>query len=136
MKRSNFLLISALLSFVFGTMLFFIPQIGAKAFGMTFTPQIGALLRGMGGLIIGSAAINFLLRYIVEPAALKALFLTNIITHIFGIAADFWGLYDGALRLSNILPVQITHLFIGGGSLLYLLRLQKAEGHRDRLTTK
>ncbi len=127
MKRSLFLLIAALLSFVFGSALFFVPQLGAMGFGMTYTPQIGSLLRGMGGLILGSGMINFLLRQHREPQTLRALFLANIVTHAFGIGADFWGMHDGALQLINILPVQIVHLFIGTGSLVYLLNIDETE---------
>jgi hypothetical protein len=42
----------------------------------------------MGGLIIGSGAINFFLRDQIDISALKGLLLTNIITHLSGISAD------------------------------------------------
>lgn len=125
MKRKNFLLISALLSFGFGAMMFFLPQFASKNFGMTYTPEIGSLLRGMGGLIIGTGLINFLFRHNTSNEALKTLFIANIVTQLLGIITDFWGLYDRAITLKNILPVQVTHLFIGVGSLIYLLRLDK-----------
>ncbi|MEJ7682407.1 MAG: hypothetical protein WKG06_32055 [Segetibacter sp.] len=59
MKRSSFLLISAILSFVFGAMMFFVPTFAAKFLEIASTPQTVSVLRGMGGLIIGSGAINF-----------------------------------------------------------------------------
>jgi hypothetical protein len=127
MKRKKFLLISALLSFGFGSMLFFLPQFASKNFGMTYTPEIGSLLRGMGGLIIGTGLINFLFRKTTSSEALKALFIANIVTQFLGIIADFLGLYEEVLTLRNILPVQVTHLFIGVGSLIYLLQLEKQE---------
>ncbi len=48
MKCSNFLLISAILSFVFGAMMFFIPALAAKLLGIWLTPQIASLLHGRG----------------------------------------------------------------------------------------
>ncbi len=124
MKRSNFLLISAILSFVFGAMMFFVPVFAAKFLDIATTPQTISVLRGMGGLIIGSGAINFFLRDQTNISVLKGLLLTNIITHLLGIFADIWGVLDGALTTGKIAPVEITHLFIGIGSLLYLLRLK------------
>jgi hypothetical protein len=34
--------------------------------------------------------------------------------------------FDGALTATRILSVEMTHLFMGIGSLIYLLRLNKA----------
>ncbi|MGI8952936.1 MAG: hypothetical protein ACR2FN_15295 [Chitinophagaceae bacterium] len=124
MKRSTFLLISAILSFAFGAMMFFIPAFAATLLGMSFTPETAALLHGMGGLIIGSGAINFFLRNQNNTDAIKGLLLTNIITHLLGISADVWSVIDGAVTASKIAPVEITHLFIGIGSLHYLLKLK------------
>lgn len=50
--------------------------------------------------------------------------LTNIITRLFGISADIWGVLDNVLAASKIAPVEITHLFVGVGSLYYLLKLK------------
>lgn len=124
MKRSTFFLISAILSFVFGAMMFFLPAIAAKFLDIPLSDATASVLRGMGGLIIGSGTINFLVRNIHDNRTLKAVLLTNIITHLFGISADIWGVVDGALTTSKIAPVEITHLFIGIGSLIYLLRLK------------
>jgi hypothetical protein len=124
MKRSNFLLTAAVLSFVFGAMMFLAPATGAKIIGLAATAETGSVLRGLGGLIIGSGAINLLLRNQTDINALRGLLLANIITHLLGISADVWGLSDGVLTTAKIAPVEITHLFIGIGSLIYLLRLK------------
>lgn len=126
MKRSAFLLIAAILSFVFGAMMFFIPALAAKLLGIAATPETASVLRGMGGLIIGSGTINFLVRNFTDIPTLKAVLLTNIITHLLGLTADIWGILDGVLTVSNMLPVELTHIFVGAGSLIYLLRLKKA----------
>lgn len=126
MKRSIFLLISALGSFGFGAMMFFVPAFASHLLGLELTPAITSLLRGMGGLIIGTGAMNFSLRNIVHEETIKALLWTNIITHLFGLSADIWGILDGALTTSKIAPIEITHLFIGIGSLIYLLRLKNS----------
>src|SRR3981189_1886019 len=123
MNRSTFLLITATLSFAFGAMLFFVPSFGSILLGLPTNIETSSVLRGMGGLIIGSAIINFLLRSHTEGATIKALLVTNIITHLLGLSADIWGVYDGALTVIKMVPVEATHLFVGIGSLIYLLNL-------------
>jgi hypothetical protein len=125
MKRSNFLLITALLSFTFGALMFFVPGLAAEILAMGGDKETIAALHGMGGLIIGSGVINFLLRNQTNVDAIRSLLLANIITHLLGITADIWAVFDGALSATNIIPVEITHLFVGIGSLIYLSGLNK-----------
>lgn len=124
MKRSLFLLITALASFAFGAMMFFVPGFAAGFLAIATTPQTISALRGMGGLIIGSGAINYFLRNNNHTTVLKGLLLTNIITYVLGLSADIWGVADGALTIAKMAPVEITHLFVGVGSLLYYLKLE------------
>ena len=128
MKRSIFLLICAILAFAFGSMMFFLPGLAAMALGLAALPETSSVLRGMGGLIIGSGIINFLLRNSNDNATLEAIFLTNIITHILGLSADIWGVVDGVLTTSRIAPVETTHLFVAIGSLIYLLSVRSRPG--------
>jgi hypothetical protein len=123
MKRSSFLLITAILSFAFGAMMFFVPGFAAGFLDIATTPQTISVLRGMGGLIIGSGAINYFLRNQNNTDINKSLLLTNIITHLLGLSADIWGILDGALTISKMVPVEITHVFVGIGSLIYFLQL-------------
>lgn len=123
MKRSTFLLTTAILSLAFGAMMFFVPKFAAGFLDIATTPQTISVLRGMGGLIIGSGAINYFLHNQDNLEILKGLLVTNIITHLLGLSADIWGILDGALTVSKMAPVEITHLFVGIGSLIYLLRL-------------
>lgn len=130
MKRSIFLLITAALSFAFGAMVFFVPNFAAGFLYIATTPQTISVLRGMGGLIIGIGAINYFLRNQDNSEILKGLLVTNIITHLLGLSADILGILDGALTFSKMAPVEITHLFVGIGSLIYLLRLNYS-GHNN-----
>ena len=105
--------------------MFFVPEFAAGFLDITTTSQTISVLRGMGGLIIGSGAINYFLRNQNDRAVIKSLLLTNIITHVSGLSADIWGIVGGALSISKMAPVEITHLFVGIGSFIYLLRLNK-----------
>ncbi len=124
MKRSTFLLICAIGSLGFGTLMFFLPAQASGLLGLELTPAVGSLLHGMGGLIIGTGVMNFLFRNLDENRTVRALLLTNIITHLFGLGADIWGIADGTLTITKMAPVELTHLFIGIGSFIYLLKLK------------
>jgi uncharacterized membrane protein len=124
MKRSSFLFISAILTLVFGALLFFIPTLSTQSLDMICSPETGSALRSMGGLIIGSGTINLFLRNSENNHSLKALLLANIITHSFGLLANVWGLADGAITICKIAPFEIN-LFVGIGSLIYLLQLKR-----------
>jgi hypothetical protein len=69
-------------------------------------------------------SLNFLVRSSVDNDTLKAVLLTNIITHLLGLSADIWGLSDGVLTAIKMAPVEITHLFCGVGAFLYFVRLR------------
>ncbi len=103
--------------------MFFVPNFAAAFLNIVTTPQTISVLRGMGGLIIGSGAINYLLRNQNNTNIIKSLLLTNIVTHVLGLSADVWGILDGALTMIKMAPVELTHLFVGIGSLIYLLNL-------------
>lgn len=118
MNCSAFLLITALASFAFGAMMFFAPNFAAGFLDISTTPQTVSVLRGMCGLIIGSRAVNYLLRNQNNRDVLIGLLLTNIITHLLGLSADIRGIGDGAIRFSKMAPVELTHLFVGIRSLV------------------
>ncbi len=104
-------------------MMFFAPAFAAGFLDMAASPQTLAVMRGLGGLIIGSGAINYFLRNQDNAVVVRGLLLANIITHSLGLLADIWGVADGALSLTKFAPVELTHLFVGIGSLIYLLKL-------------
>lgn len=101
------------------------PAFAGQLLGIAYTPQIGSLLQGMGGLIIGFGTFNFFVRNFNDANILRVILLTNIITHTLGLLADVLGVLQGALLTSNMAPVEFTHLFIGIGSLIYLLRIKR-----------
>jgi hypothetical protein len=119
MKRPQFLLVTALLSFGFGFLLFFGPALPARMWGIPHDPLTVSLLRGLGGLIIGFGMINFLLRRQDDVRVYKTVLWTNIITNLFGLAADLLGVFAGALSLTKMAPVELTHAFIIVGSFFF-----------------
>ncbi len=126
MSRSLFFLLAAIGAAGFGGLMFFAPASAAGLLGIESGTATFSVLRGMGGLIIGTATMNFLARTLRDSAALRAILITNIATHAFGLAADIWGIMDGALSVLKMAPVEATHLLVGIGSCIYLARLRNA----------
>ena len=131
MNRSFFLLICSALSFVFGCILFMLPRFASQLLGLTIDIETLSVIRGMGGLIIGNGFTNLLLRKSLDVPIIKSVLIINMITHLLGLLADAWGIYDGALSFIQIIPVELTHLFIGSGSLFYYLQLGSSKNNND-----
>ena len=125
MNRSLFFLIAALGAFGFGGLMFFAPAAAAQLIGIQPSAAVFSVIHGMGGLITGTAAMNLLARKLQDRQALQVILITNIVTHAFGLAADFWGIADGALTMLKMAPVEATHLFVGIGSCIYLARQRR-----------
>jgi hypothetical protein len=105
--------------------MFLIPVLSANFMGLNFNPESASLLRGMGALIIGTGMMNNLIYKSTNFELLKVVLITNIISHLLGISVDFLGVYQGVLSAIKFAPVEVTHLFVGIGSAIYLIMLKK-----------
>jgi hypothetical protein len=77
MKRSIFLLIVALIAFLFGTMLLLAPAKAGEGFGFASSPQIDVLFRAMGGMILSAGILNFMVRSHADSPTLKAVLVST-----------------------------------------------------------
>ena len=125
MKRSLFFIITAIIGVLFGALLFLAPAKGADGFGVEASPIVVALFRALGAMILGMGIMNFLVRNHPASPTLKAVLLTNIFSHGLTMIADISGVIAGTLQFSKIAVGQGTHIFIGIGSLIYLLKMEK-----------
>ena len=128
MKRSTFLLITAIIALIFGGMMLLVPDKASEGFGLVATPESNLLFRSLGGLILGSGVLNFLVRAHEDSKTLQAVLIFNVVFHAISMANDFLGAYQGILRFDKIIPGQSVHLFIGIGSIIYLMRMKGAKG--------
>jgi len=71
---------------------------------------------------VGSGAMNFVGYRSKNNEPLTVILVANIITHILGLVVDFYGVFNGIHSIIKFAPVEVTHLFIGIGSMLYLLQ--------------
>ncbi|MEP7197407.1 MAG: hypothetical protein ABI851_12875 [Saprospiraceae bacterium] len=124
MKRSIFFLIAAIIAVLFGGMMFISPSKASEGFGMVSSADTNILFRALGAMILSTGIMNFLVRNHTDNLTLKAVLLTNVITHALSMTADLWAVSDGVLEISKAAPGQIAHLFVGFGSLIYMLKIK------------
>ncbi len=108
--------------------MFLFPTFAADFLGLDATGQIKSVLRAMGGLLIGSSVLNFLLRNQQNREVNYALLLTNIVMHGLGFVAAYMGVADGAFTWLIVAPVVLVQLVISVGSGIYLLGLKNQLG--------
>lgn len=124
MKRSIFFLLASILGLLFGGMMLLVPEKAAEGFGLVASSESALLIRSMGGMITAAAVLNFLVRHHPDSTTLAAVLIFNIVFHAFGLLADLIGLSQGIIMLNKIIGGQVAHLFVGIGSLIYLMKIK------------
>ncbi len=124
MKRSLFFIIVAVLGLLFGGMMLVASDKAAEGFGLTSNPVIALLFRILGSAILSSGLLNFLVRNDANSNTLKAVLIFNIVFHGIGMCVDLSGVSSGVLEFGKIVPGLISHLFIGIGSIVYVMRIR------------
>jgi hypothetical protein len=124
MKRSTFLLISAIIGFLFGSLMIFAPAKAAEGFGIVSTPEHLMFFRAMGEAIFAMSVLNYLVRNEGDSNALKAILIFNVLYHALGLTNDIYSVLQETITLIKVMPGIVTHLFIGLGSIFYLMRIK------------
>lgn len=127
MKRSIFLIITAIISALFGGMMLFAPDMVADGFGSAHTSFSSFLMREMGLIILCAGILNFLVRNNVDSIALRAILIFNIAYHVTMIPIVFYGVSQGVFAMDKTFGGLASHLFIGIGSLLYLMKMRTTD---------
>lgn len=122
MKRSVFLLISAIVSAVFAAMLFFTPGPMMDGLGVTANGAMILLLRLIAVNTIIFGIMNFLARNDEGSAALRALMMGNILLHIGNIAIDWYGVSIGEYKAVGLIAGTVVHIAFGMGFIYYLAK--------------
>lgn len=124
MKRSIFLLISAVFSGLVAVSSLFIPEQIAAGFGMIPSPEDVFLMREIGAFSLATFLLNFLARNEPDSKALKVILIFNMAYHLVMGVLNILGMAQGIFTLTQMLPVMVIHLFIGLGSYLYMRKIK------------
>jgi hypothetical protein len=124
MSRSVFFVIVAILSALFGILMFLAPGVAAQSFGVEASSATSAIFRVLGTNLLSVGLLNFLVRNHPASATLRAVLWLNISAHGLGAIADIWSVTAGDLALSRIALGFVSHAIIGLGSIYYLARME------------
>jgi hypothetical protein len=121
MKRNVFFIISALLAWVFGLMMIFLPDSMASG----ATPGVNIGMQWFGIAMVSVGIINFFSRNDPGSKALTAVMIGNIFLHLAGGAADIYDYTLGTVQLSSILMPGLVHLLMVIGFVYFLFKKEE-----------
>jgi hypothetical protein len=124
MKRSIFLIITAILGVFAGVMCLFFPDKMAAGFGMTVTPVIIMLIREAGACNLSMGYLNFAVRNDPDSKTLKAVLIFNMAYHLLILPANIYGWSKGILSTGQVIPAFSIHLLFAIVFLLYALKIK------------
>ncbi len=126
MKRSIFFLITSIIGALLGAMMLFTPAKAAESFGLETSPAINMMFGIIGGMLLGVAFLNFMVRNHGDSATLKTVLMTNIVLHAISICTDLVSVSNGVLEFSKIVPAIVIHLFVGIGAIIYAMKIKSS----------
>lgn len=124
MRRSIFLIITAVIALIFGGMMFFLPEVVIEGFESAPDPFSKFVIREVGLIILCSSVLNYLVRNNGDSMALKAIFIFNMLYHVTMIPIVLIGVSQGVFTFDKSIGGLAAHLFIGIGSLFYLMKIK------------
>ncbi|HEX5172030.1 MAG TPA: hypothetical protein VFW11_22785, partial [Cyclobacteriaceae bacterium] len=124
MKRSIFLIITAVLSLLIGIMCLLSPDKMADGFGVAVTPLIIMLIREAGVSNLCMGFLNFAVRNHSDSMSLKAVLFFNMAYHALILPINIYGWSQGILSVDQVGPAFGIHLLLAIGFLLYALKIK------------
>lgn len=117
-----FLVVAAVLAWLFGIMLLAAPVQFYAPMGMTLTPMLATLAQAHGATLIGLGTVNWFGRN-AEGSGLRAILVGNLVTQVlsFAVAARTASLGAGA----KAAPAFVIHTTLGVLFLVFLLRSRR-----------
>lgn len=122
MKRTYYFYVAAILALAFGLLMFFAPGFAATQFQLTGSPATNTIFRVLGAVMLGVAALNFLVARHAMSDTLKAVLWTNAVIHAVGFVGDVWSASAGDIPWGGITVGLVAHLVVLLGALYYLWR--------------
>lgn len=127
MKRSTFLLIVAIIAVPFGCLMIFAPGKALEGFGLTPDPLSSVLMQLIGSFIVSAGILNFGVRRHEDSLTLRSVLLFNILSHALGLVIDCMSIANEVMIFSKIMPGIAIHLFVGVGSLIYMMKIKTSK---------
>src|SRR3954469_19914869 len=127
MKRSTFLLISAIVAWIFGLVMMINPRGFTSGTIPVPTDQIDGIMRLLGTNLFAIGSINFLACKDGWSKSMRAILIGNILLHVLGLSFDFYNYSLGLFLMSGIMMGAVVHLLFIFGFSYYAFRSSARE---------
>ncbi len=117
-----FISIAAILAWIFGTMLLFVPAKFYAPTGITMTPLLATIAQAHGATLIGLGVVNWLARN-AEQKSLIAVLAGNLVVQILSLIVVLRTMSLGAG--AAVTPGIIIHIVLGSFFAYFLMRARK-----------
>ncbi len=124
MKRSLYLLITAILGLLIGITCLLTPEKMADGFGMAANTLVLMLIREAGAANLGMGYLNFAVRNHPDSRTMKTVLLFNMVYHLLILPANLYGWSKGIFTLSQVGPAFAIHLLLAIGFLWYAVKIK------------
>jgi hypothetical protein len=126
MKRSTFILISAILATLFGLSMLLAPEQMIKNMTTAADPSALHVLQWAGNMLLAIAVVNFLSRNDEGSVALRAVMIGNIFMHTLALGVDYYDYSIGFINMQGLGSGFVVHVFLIAGFGYYLLKMGKS----------
>jgi len=126
MKRSLFILISAIMAAIFGLSMLLAPDQMIKNMTTVADPSALHVLQWAGNMLLAIAVINFLSRNDEGSVALRAVMIGNIFMHTLAVGVDWYHYSIGFVNMQGVATGMVVHVLLIVGFGYYLLKMGKA----------
>lgn len=120
MSMKTFLTVNAVIAALFGIAFLVFPVQFLSGYGISLTPLVIILSRGLGGAILSIGIIDWFSRDVKDVKLLSGILLGNITVHLLTGTTDFMGYLDGTLNatffygfvIRGIMLISLIYYFI------------------------
>lgn len=133
MSRSRFMLVAAVVPWVFGLVMMLVPgMMLANSLAAEFDGTTRAVTQWVGFGVFSIGWITFLARHDEGSPALEAVLVGNVLFHTLGIGFDTYHYLGGVMTLSGLVAGLVPHSLLALGS-CYFLTLRPGQPDRGGL---
>ncbi|MDD8018946.1 MAG: hypothetical protein PHP42_11275 [Bacteroidota bacterium] len=119
-----FISIAAVLAWIFGAMLLFIPSEFYAPTGIVMTPMIATIAQAHGATLVGLGVVDWLARN-AERQGLIAVLTGNLVVQIISLLIVLRTMLLGAGL--SVAPGIIIHIVLGSFFVFFLLKIKKVQ---------
>lgn len=115
-----FLVISAVLAWIFGAALLLATQKFVEPMQIQLTPAVAVLAQAQGAILLGLGVINWMARSFTGESV-RPVLAGNLVVQVLSLAVISRALAVGAVPRQNVPPL-VVHLLLGAGFAYFLVR--------------